>query len=199
MISFVPGSLKGCPPAAAMEQASAQQPGPPITTAWPKLAQYLSVVDALAAAQASKAWHHAVTDASPWAPRRIEGAKAAVAACEAAAAAARARANVPHKYRRSRLMDLEDRPAYRNFVSGEVGALSLARILGACSLHGKFVDLGSCLCGNQILRRVHAESSRRPLRHRRGTCSMAWRCRLLAARRDLHGRVIAENCIRRTC
>ena len=40
-------------------------------------------------------------------------------------------------------MDLEDRPAYRNFVSGEVGALSLARILGACSLKGKFVDLGS--------------------------------------------------------
>ena len=133
-----------------MAQTPAQQPGPPITppvppitTAWPKLAQYLSVVDALAAAQASKAWHRAVTDASPWAPRRIEGAKAAVAACEAAAAAARATANVPHKYRRSRLMDLEDRPAYRNFVSGEVGALSLARILGACSLHGKFVDLGS--------------------------------------------------------
>ena len=73
---------KGCPPAAAMEQASAQQPGPPITTAWPKLAQYLSVVDALAAAQASKAWHHAVTDASPWAPRRIDGAHAAVAAGE---------------------------------------------------------------------------------------------------------------------
>lgn len=133
-----------------MEQASAQQPGPPITppvppitTAWPKLAQYLSVVDALAAAQASKAWHHAVTDASPWAPRRIDGAKAAVAACEAAAAAARAKANAPQQYRRSRLMDLEDRPAYRNFVSGEVGALSLARILGACSLDGKFVDLGS--------------------------------------------------------
>ena len=139
----LPRQSKGCPPAAAMEQASAQQPGPPITTVWPKLAQYLSVVDALAAAQASKAWHHAVTDASPWAPRRIDGAKAAVAACEAAAAAARATANVPHKYRRSRLMDLEDRPAYRNFVSGEVGALSLARILGACSLHGKFVDLGS--------------------------------------------------------
>ena len=133
-----------------MEQASAQQPsppitppGPPITTVWPKLAQYLSVVDALAAAQASKAWHHAVTDASPWAPRRIDGAKAAVAACEAAAAAARATANVRPRYRRSRLMDLEDRPAYRNFVSGEVGALSLARILGACSLDGKFVDLGS--------------------------------------------------------
>ena len=89
-----------------MEQASAQQPGPPITTAWPKLAQYLSVVDALAAAQASKAWHHAVTDASPWAPRRIDGAKAAVVACEAAAAAARATASVPHKYRRSRLMEV---------------------------------------------------------------------------------------------
>ena len=70
-----------------MEQASAQQPSPPITPpvppitrAWPKLAQYLSVVDALAAAQASKAWHDAVTDASPWAPRRIDEAQAAVAA-----------------------------------------------------------------------------------------------------------------------
>ena len=32
------------------------------------------------------------------------------------------------------------------------------------------------LCGNQILRRVRAESSRRPPRHRCDACSMAWRC-----------------------
>ena len=34
----------------------------------------------------------------------------------------------------------------------------------------------------KILRRVRAESSRRPPRHRRDACSMAWRCRFLAAR-----------------
>jgi hypothetical protein len=31
------------------------------------------------------------------------------------------------------------------------------------------------------LRRVRPESPRRPLRHRRDTCSMAWRCRFLTA------------------
>ena len=34
----------------------------------------------------------------------------------------------------------------------------------------------------KILRRVRAESPRRPPRHRRAACSMAWRCRFLAAR-----------------
>ena len=43
----------------------------------------------------------------------------------------------------------------------------------------------------KILRRVRAESSRRPPRHRRDACSMAWRCRFLAARRSQHGRVIS--------
>ena len=38
----------------------------------------------------------------------------------------------------------------------------------------------------KILRRVRAESSRRPPRHRRDACSMAWRCRFLAARRTRH-------------
>ena len=33
----------------------------------------------------------------------------------------------------------------------------------------------------KILRRVRAESSRRPPRHRRNACSMASRCRFLAA------------------
>ena len=45
----------------------------------------------------------------------------------------------------------------------------------------------------KILRRVRAESSRRPPRHRRDACSMAWRCRFLAARPSQHGRVIAEK------
>ena len=37
--------------------------------------------------------------------------------------------------------------------------------------------VGAALCGNQNLRRVRAESSRRPPRHRRDACSTAWRCR----------------------
>ena len=45
----------------------------------------------------------------------------------------------------------------------------------------------------KILRRVHAESSRRPPRHRRDACSIAWRCRFLAARRSQDGRAIAEK------
>ena len=45
----------------------------------------------------------------------------------------------------------------------------------------------------KILRRVRAESSRRPPRHRRDACSMAWRCRFLAARPSQDGRVVAEK------
>ena len=45
----------------------------------------------------------------------------------------------------------------------------------------------------KILRRVRADSSRRPPRHRRDVCSMAWRCRFLAARPSQVGRVIAEE------
>ena len=45
----------------------------------------------------------------------------------------------------------------------------------------------------KILRRVRTESSRRPARHRRDACSMAWRCRFLAARRSQDGHVIAEK------
>jgi hypothetical protein len=49
-------------------------------------------------------------------------------------------------------------------------------------LHG-----GRCLCGNQNFT-ARSESSRRPPRHRRDACSMAWRCRFLArdARVDFH-------------
>ena len=45
----------------------------------------------------------------------------------------------------------------------------------------------------KILRRGRAESSRRPPRHRRDACSMAWRCRFVAARPSQYGRVIAEK------
>ena len=45
----------------------------------------------------------------------------------------------------------------------------------------------------KILRRVRAESSRRPPRHRCDACSMACQCRFLAARPSQVGRVIAEK------
>ena len=45
----------------------------------------------------------------------------------------------------------------------------------------------------KILRRVRAESSRRPPRHRRDVCSMAWRCRFIIARPSQDGRAIAEK------
>ena len=45
----------------------------------------------------------------------------------------------------------------------------------------------------KISRRLRAESSRRPPRHRRDACSMAWRCRFLTARPSQDGRVIAEK------
>ena len=45
----------------------------------------------------------------------------------------------------------------------------------------------------KILRRARAESSRRPPRHRRDACSMAWRCRFLTARPCQGGHVIAEK------
>ena len=45
----------------------------------------------------------------------------------------------------------------------------------------------------KILRRVRAESPRRPPRYRRDACSMAWRCRFLAARTSQDSRAIAEK------
>ena len=45
----------------------------------------------------------------------------------------------------------------------------------------------------KILRRVRADSSRRPPRHRRDACSMAWRRRFLTARPSQNSRVIAEK------
>ena len=45
----------------------------------------------------------------------------------------------------------------------------------------------------KILRRVRADSMRRPLRHRRDACSIAWRCRFLTARPSQDGRVVAEK------
>merc|ERR1712100_792101 len=53
-------------------------------------------------------------------------------------------------------------------------------------IHALYPKVFTCV-EIKILRRVRAESSRRPPRHRRDACSMAWRCRFLAARRSQHG------------
>ena len=49
----------------------------------------------------------------------------------------------------------------------------------------------------KILRRVRAEPSRRPPRHRRDACSMAWRCRFVTAPHPTHWlistQVITDN------
>ena len=75
------------------------------------------------------------------------------------------------------------------------------RVLACCAIAGLYAVLagaGICVEIIKVLRRVRAESSRRPLRHRRDACSMAWRCRFLAARRSQDGSAIAEKCTRRT-
>jgi hypothetical protein len=66
--------------------------------------------------------------------------------------------------------------AYHNDLNAAVCLLKFGRpdlILEPDYVH-RCVDI-------KILRRVRAEPSRRPPRHRRDACSMAWRCRFLAA------------------
>ena len=50
----------------------------------------------------------------------------------------------------------------------------------------------------KVLRHVRAGSPRRPPRHRRDACSMAWWSSFLTARRSQRGHVIAEKCTRHT-
>ena len=78
--------------------------------------------------------------------------------------------------------------AYHNDLNAAVCLLKFGRpdlILEPDYVH-RCVDI-------KILRRVRAEPSRRPPRHRRDACSMAWRCRFLTARRNQRGRVIAAK------
>ena len=53
-------------------------------------------------------------------------------------------------------------------------------------------DVPTCV-ETKILRRVRAEPSRRPPRHRAGVASMAWWCSFLTARPSQDGRAIAEK------
>ena len=70
-------------------------------------------------------------------------------------------------------------------VAGGIVALAAtARRMGPTfdgRLRVRRLDWGDELCGNKNRRRVRPESPRRPPRHRRDACSMAWRCRFLAA------------------
>ena len=85
------------------------------------------------------------------------------------------------------------RLARRAGVHGRAG-----RVIGAAGLshaltgrvHGLRVEHRVEI---KILQRVRAASSRRPPRHRRDACSMAWRCWFLTARRSQRGDVVAER------
>ena len=85
-----------------------------------------------------------------------------------------------------------ERPAEVEAAHGEVarGAVDGARraVVARCPRD----DVPACV-EIKILRRVRAESSRRPPRHRRDACSTAWRCEFLTARPSQDGRVIAEK------
>ena len=65
--------------------------------------------------------------------------------------------------------------------------------LGELLLNAVALEFVTSCVEIKILRRVRAESSHLPARHRRDACSMAWRCQLLTARPSQDGRVIAEK------
>ena len=81
----------------------------------------------------------------------------------------------------------EAKPKSSTLKKVVVAAIALSFVLGSIAgtvANGRGVT--SCV---QILRRVRAESSRRPPRHRRDACSY----RFLTARPSQDGRVIAEK------
>ena len=69
------------------------------------------------------------------------------------------------------------------------------RVVACCAIAGLYEMLaGAGICVEiKVLRRVRADSSRRPPRHRRGARSTARRRRFLAARPSQGGRAIAET------
>ena len=72
------------------------------------------------------------------------------------------------------------------------GRLVVCERFGSMDVAQLLEEVSSCV-KIKILRTVRAESSCRPPRHRRDACSMAWRCRFLAARPSQVGRVIARK------
>ena len=108
-----------------------------------------------------------------------------------AAAVADILAEHPEAEGRLELLELDT----ESDASVEAAAAKVDSLWGLCNNAG--VGFGRSIADTcveiKILRRVRAESSSRPPRHRRDACSMAWRCRFLAARPSQVGRVIAEK------
>ena len=106
-------------------------------------------------------------DKSEFTPDENSGGKRAASSFATAPARRRRdrRARRYFAYQKKRAVELPP-PTKPNRISIECYGLTMARGGGW---------IGSCLCGSNILRRVP--------RHRRGACSMAWRCRFLTARR----------------
>jgi hypothetical protein len=75
------------------------------------------------------------------------------------------------------LDSVEEKP----IAKGSQGAVHKASYQGDVVALKKMSLVGICV-EIKNSRRVRAESPRRPPRHRRAACSMAWRCRFLAAR-----------------
>ena len=87
----------------------------------------------------------------------------------------------------SRQLDLQFSRAFDGAV------IDFARyVLVVGSLPEQVPQVATCV-EIKILRRVRAEPSGRPPRHRCDASSMEWRCRFLTARRSQHGSVIAEK------
>ena len=78
----------------------------------------------------------------------------------------------------------------RRLVAGDDRARGVLRALRAIFVLEEEQVALACV-EIKILRRVRAESSRRPPRHRRDACSTAWRCEFLTARPSQDGRVVA--------
>ena len=75
-----------------------------------------------------------------------------------------------------------------------VKAARVTRAGGTLTTTGVIVWKPASTCVEiKILRRARTESPRRPPRHQRDACSMAWRCRFLAARPSQDSRAIAAR------
>ena len=97
--------------------------------------------------------------------------------------------------KRKNLKDFEIKPDYVEpdpFARGGQAVVKLGEY-AAETVCIKCINMVGVSAEIKIIRRVRAESSRRPPRHRRDTCSMAWRCRFLTAQRGQHGRIIVEK------
>lgn len=139
----------------SMDEVGSPRAAPPVTAMvpqhWPIFAPYVATPDALAATQVCRAWHVAAEATALWSAPAVARASNVVDACEARAAvvaardAERLRGAPRAKKRTPMLFGLEKRPAFVNFVYGEIGPQALARVLGACgsARGGTFADLGS--------------------------------------------------------